>query len=535
MNSIPIVTVDDLASNAFQKSSGKIDLKLSKKAGNGLTLSDDGLAYSASGGTSQFQRLLLGRLGDMRNIRNVVVEDIEVYLNLQDLGSDGKYLYVGATAPVEMRVSIFEHADSDNYGVDGGVNYTQSFNNNYWGSDTKRLHISYNLNGVNKAILLSRASFNGVYYIWADILTTPINSDGSDDGSGGTISFAGKVYEELYVKATYDLSLVVLGGYDSDLGGYDYYLTQIGPDGLSQPLFSFPYEVNQQPVIMKYNYSASLLAIIYNNGSKLKVIDSNLNSVDFDTGKTDQRFAIDIYPDPNSTDMLIAVAFGNGDVVDIYRYNVDNRVITKDDWFGVDFNVFQQGSNYYHIMALKVISATRIGFSLFLAMPSNEYISKIFVVNTGNGEVVEEIAINDANVYSGVENHNWIIDNDQSTNMVHVYELTETGVSSILEYQLSSPGFPALLKTVDRFSNEIADGYPGVVFNNWDNTDFTILTPYSDEGVAKLHVQKATTVQALDSYTNFIGFGEVRVTSPAMIAAMGRNLQPVVIDLTIVD
>lgn len=169
MNSIPIVTVDDLATNAFEKASGKIDLKLSKKAGNGLKLSEDGLTYNVSGATSQFQRLLLGRLGDMQNIRSVVVEDLEVHLTLQDLGSDGKYLYLGVSAPVQMRVSMFDHADSYNYGVDGKVEYAQLLNDRYWGKDTMRFHISYNLNGVNKAILLSKANFNGVHYIWADI------------------------------------------------------------------------------------------------------------------------------------------------------------------------------------------------------------------------------------------------------------------------------------------------------------------------------------------------------------------------------
>lgn len=535
MNSIPIVTVDDLASNAFQKSSGKIDLKLSKKVGNGLKLSDDGLVYDASGATSQFQRLLLGRLGAMQNIRGVAVEDLEVHLNLQDLGSDGKYLYVGASAPVQMRVSIFNHADSDNYGVAGKVQYTEFLNNQYWGSDTMRIHISYNLNGVNKAILLSKASFNGVYYIWADIIATPINSDDGDDGGDGTLSFAGKVYEEISVEGTYDLNLVYLSGYDPVISGRDSYLAQIGPNGLINPLFSFLAAENQQTVMMKYNYSTNLLAIIYNNGSKLKVVDNNLNSVDFDTGKEDAHVAIEVYPDPNSSDMLIAVAYGDNDVVDIYRYNVDNRVITKDNWFGVNFNTYQQGSVYYYITAVKVISATRIGFSLFLALPSNEYESKIFVVNTENGEVVEEMAIDEANTYSNVENHNWIVDMENATNMVRVYELTETGVNSILEYQLTSPGFASFIKTADKFSSEIADGYPGVVFNDWDKTDFTILTPYTDEGVAKLHVQKATAVKAINSYSNFIGYGEVKVTSPAMIAAVNKNLQPIAIDLTIVD
>ena len=171
MNSIPIVIVDDLASNAFQKSSGKIDFKLSKKSGNGLKLDNDGLSYSSSGSSSGFQRLLLGRLGIQGGTRRVKVEDVEITLRVRNEGSDGSYLYIGAKCQnVVMRLSSFNHADDDNSGRGDGVESASAFIYKLWDKETQKFHISYKLGGVNKAILISRTKIGDAFYIWADVL-----------------------------------------------------------------------------------------------------------------------------------------------------------------------------------------------------------------------------------------------------------------------------------------------------------------------------------------------------------------------------
>lgn len=191
MNSIPIVTVDDLASNAFQKSSGKIDFKLSKKSGNGLKLDNDGLSYSSSGSSSGFQRLLLGRLGTQGEIRRVKVEDVEISLRVKNLRSDGSYLYIGAMCQdAEMRLSSFNHADDVTYGRVGGVESANVFSGKLWTKETQKFHISYKLGGVNKAILISRTKIGDAFYIWADVLSI-LSSDSGDGGGDGDIIIAG--------------------------------------------------------------------------------------------------------------------------------------------------------------------------------------------------------------------------------------------------------------------------------------------------------------------------------------------------------
>lgn len=185
MNSIPIVTVDDLASNAFQKSSGKIDFKLSKKSGNGLKLDNDGLSYSSSGSSSGFQRILLGRMGIQGDTRRVKVEDVEISLRVENLGSDGSYLYIGAMCQnVVMRLSSFNHADDDNSGRGDGVEYASAFIDKPWAKETQKFHISYKLGGVNKAILISRTRIGDAFYIWADVLSILSSDSGGGVGDG---------------------------------------------------------------------------------------------------------------------------------------------------------------------------------------------------------------------------------------------------------------------------------------------------------------------------------------------------------------
>lgn len=129
-----------------------------------------------------------------------------------------------------------------------------------------------------------------------------------------------------------------------------------------------------------------------------------------------------------------------------------------------------------------------------------------------------------------------LIDKDDSTNIVHIYELAETGINHILEHQLTAPGFAALFKAADPREEAVGvDRLPGVVFNNWDNTVFVALTPHVVDGVPALHVQTATSEKPLDSYANHLGYGEALLTSPAFIDAIDRSLQAVMVELTLVN
>ena len=48
-------------------------------------------------------------------------------------------------------------------------------------------------------------------------------------------------------------------------------------------------------------------------------------------------------------------------------------------------------------------------------------------------------------------------------------------------------------------------------------------------------MQKATSEKPLDSYSGYIGYGEVSLTSPIIIDTIDRSLQAVAVDLTLVN
>ena len=173
MKSIPIVTVNDLAIDSFIADKTGIDLKLSKKPGNGLKLTPDGLEYSAS--VSRFPRRLLGAFTPSASQSFDFDGGIEITIGVQNLGSDGNYIYYSLNSPHELVVRTHNHQDDETYSKDEGVEYGQVFMKTYWGNPNVQKTISYVVDGVSKVIVLSYVQMAGVFYVWCDILSEVAN------------------------------------------------------------------------------------------------------------------------------------------------------------------------------------------------------------------------------------------------------------------------------------------------------------------------------------------------------------------------
>lgn len=510
MNSIPIVTVDDLASNAFQKSSGKIDLKLSKKAGNGLKLSEDGLTYNAAGATSQFQRLLLGRLGDMQSIRSVAVEDLEVSLNLQDLGSDGKYLYLGATAPVQMRVSAFEHADGYNYGAEGGVEYAEVFIDRYWSSDAKRFHISYNLNGVNKAILLSRASFNGVYYIWADVLSIP-SSDSGEGGGSGNIIIDGATFKSIYLIETFNEKYALIEGETME-GDRNLLLLRILPEGgLDTEIAAAYYAEADNPGWIRYYYhqGSDLLIFQLNNGALLEVYQNDISML-VETSRTALRKSIHVYVDSTNGDLCIAVAYGEHNLVDIYK--VADSKVTLLRTVSVGFSDLPEGNALSEIYAISVVNDNQLAVVMDIeAQP--QYISEVRLFNLANGSLVANRVISISSQNMLIPDSNLFIETSMAEGnlTVKLCGMDETGINTLKEQVF--PGIDGQVigrKLAFDPESEGPQAFPGVYIGDWYGGNVLLVaTPYWDAVASawELDVLEFTMSEPLTDVSN-LGVGE---------------------------
>lgn len=188
MKSIPIVTVNDLATDSFIANKQGIDIKLSKATSNGLKLTPDGLIYVASGGTSANPRVLLGAFAsDAFNNFNFNNE-VDINISMRDLGSDGKYLYFGLNSQHTLALSRYAHQDATTRGqAVGGVELGNAFGAREWGEQSKQHNVTYSVNGVTRTLMLSHVRLSGVFYVWCDVICVELlNFIWGGDNNGGS-------------------------------------------------------------------------------------------------------------------------------------------------------------------------------------------------------------------------------------------------------------------------------------------------------------------------------------------------------------
>ena len=177
MKSIPIVTVNDLATDSFIANKQGIDIKLSKATSNGLKLTPDGLIYAASGGTSANPRVLLGVFysGAFNNFN--FNNEVDINISVRDLGSDGEYLYLGLNSDHMLALSCYAHQDATTFAQEvDGVGYANSFDAIEWGRQSKQYNVTYSVNGVTRTLMLSHVRLGGVFYVWCDVICVePLN------------------------------------------------------------------------------------------------------------------------------------------------------------------------------------------------------------------------------------------------------------------------------------------------------------------------------------------------------------------------
>lgn len=535
MNTIPIVTVDNLSTDNFKADRKGIDIKLSQASGNGLKYTENGLAYEGGANGSGTPRVLLGvfSAGGQKTLN--FNNELTIKLYVERLGSDGDYLYYSLSSQHQLRLSHYNHQDAHTYNMEGGeVEYGQTFQDYTWNSQQQQQTITYQVDGVTRTLMLSYVKLGGAFFVWCDILSTA--KVGFVDGESSIgIQFGGKNYEEFYLTATYGLNHILVEGYNSDSDSYDIYLTKIDQDGkLAEPTLSFLSADNVVYPESKYNYSTKLLAVLHNNGGTLTVIDNDGDTTVFETGKTTDVSCIEIYPDPDSDDVFIAVAFASGDVVDIYHYAVATRAITKHGWFGVNFTTFK-GSNSLYIATVKPISSERMGLVIATTAPGEQPVSKAIVVDTLLGNIVAEQVLTNVNVFSGVENQNWIIDGDIQNLSINVYSLGVDSISTILQHPITKSQFGTVAKMPDMESTDPANKFPGVLFCQYNQADGVVLTPYMKDGVATLDVKNVLLSKAISKLENNIGVGEIQLSVNPFMTYVNGFLQASTNDITIVN
>lgn len=165
MNSVAIVTLNDLAKKVFEVESGKLNLKLSKAQDNGLTLKEDGLFYKGVVGSTT-RRVLLGTHSQYNSGRRVNIDNdltVTIMGGVNGLG-------LNVASPRTFRVCLFEHPDKfqSPWQEDPAKPIYATELTTIWEKGSYVL--AYSVDGVNKTITLSHAKLGDNYYVWVDVI-----------------------------------------------------------------------------------------------------------------------------------------------------------------------------------------------------------------------------------------------------------------------------------------------------------------------------------------------------------------------------
>lgn len=171
MNSVPILTVGDLATNSFTANKKGIDLKLSKATGNGLKQAAGGLVYSGGEATSRTPRILLGAFTGNTSKTFNFNNELDVTIGVQDLQSDGVYLYFSLGSSFDLQLSRYNHQNANTYNDETGeTEYGRQFENRFWNDMSNQYNVNYSVGGVIRQLMLSQVRLGNVFYVWCDVI-----------------------------------------------------------------------------------------------------------------------------------------------------------------------------------------------------------------------------------------------------------------------------------------------------------------------------------------------------------------------------
>lgn len=282
MNSIPILTLDSLSKNDFEVKSNKLNFKISKAVGNGLSLSRDGLMYSAnSSGRTFIGRILPGK--GMEYHHN---QDFSLWLEQLDYGDDPLRvcIFMGETTD-HLIITRFNSFDSNLDSEPAHMWRGYEYYNRYSDHVNQVYSISYQVyeNGklANKGVTISHVKINDQFFVWMDELipTSALGDGGNGDGGptgSGDYLIGNKYYDYIWLHGTFGLeyALVYAEEVDGD-GNYteNFHLFRIEQDGSlnnSNPLETLP--VN---IAIDCHYSSQHLVLLKPDEKELIVYKGN--------------------------------------------------------------------------------------------------------------------------------------------------------------------------------------------------------------------------------------------------------------------
>lgn len=391
MNVIPIVTQENLSKDSFQVVKGKVDLKLSKVGGNGLKLSDDGLLYSATGGTSNNQRIPLASLngvgGKVYNFNN----EVDINISVRDLGSDGKYLYLGLNSDHMLALSRYAHQDATTYAQEvDGVEYANSFNAREWGGQSKQHNVTYSVNGVTRTLMLSHVKLGGVFYVWCDVICVePLNFiwGGDNPTLPAPIEINGVSYSRVFMDNTFDMRKIMIWserevGPDSWVS--DAYILEV-----AQPSLAIDFNAAYGPLNIQsndYHAESDTLVFTDNTGDTLNIWHNDEREefqLSFKPSGSTASFFYDELEQVN-----IAVYYPNELIMQVYT-NTGNGFNLSQTYENVTVDNGLPASKWNWLSSIYFIDSINLVTRHVLVQPNNVYQQVLLLRNISDNTVVQ--------------------------------------------------------------------------------------------------------------------------------------------------
>lgn len=391
MKSIPIVTVNDLATDSFIANKQGIDIKLSKATSNGLKLTPDGLIYAASGGTSANPRVLLGAFapGAFNNFN--FNNEVDINISVMSLGSDGNYLYFGLNSQHTLALSHYAHQDATTSGQEvGGVEYANSFDAREWGEQSKQHNVTYSVNGVTRTLMLSHVKLGGVFYVWCDVICVePLNFiwGGDNPTLPVPIEINGVSYSRVFMDSSFDMRKILVRAEretEPDFWVSHAYILEV-----AQPSLAIDFNAAYGPFNIPsndYHAESDTLVFTDNTGNTLNIWHNGVREefqLSFSPSSSAASFFYDELEQVN-----IAVYYPNELIMQVYT-NTGNGFNLGQTYENVTIDNDLPEALRNWLSSIYFIDSTNLVTRHVLVQPNNVYQQVLLLRNISDNTVVQ--------------------------------------------------------------------------------------------------------------------------------------------------
>jgi ABC-type sugar transport system permease subunit len=92
--------------------------------------------------------------------------ELDVTIGVQDLQSDGVYLYFSLGSSFDLQLSKYNHQNANTYNEESGeTEYGSRFETRFWNDMSNQYNVNYSVDGVIRQLMLSQVRLDRLFYL----------------------------------------------------------------------------------------------------------------------------------------------------------------------------------------------------------------------------------------------------------------------------------------------------------------------------------------------------------------------------------